>query len=87
MWRVYAERVATVKKHLQKISLDIELAAFQPSEEIRDKLQRDLYEARMLLWAVSDDLHEIARHHEDLMKQHHFSESFGLPDAEGGVLE
>ena len=87
MWRVYAERVAEVKKHLQKISLDIELAAFQPSAEVRDKLQRDLYEARAMLWAVSDDLHDIARHHEDLMKQHHFTESYPSPDAEGGVLE
>ena len=87
MWRVYAERVATVKKHLQKISLDIELAGFQPSAEILENLRRDLYEAKAILWAVSDDLHEIARHHEDLTKQHHFSESIGLLDAEGGVIE
>ena len=87
MWRVYAERVATVKKHLQKISLDIELAGFQPSAEIRNKLQRDLYEARAMLWAVSDDLHDIARNHEDLMNQHQFTESHLSPDAEGGVIE
>ena len=87
MWRMYAEHVIEVKHRLQQIAMDIETAEHQLSAEVIDKLRRDFYEAKAMLWAVSDDLHEIARHHESLMKQHHFSDDFVLPDAEGGVLE
>ena len=87
MWRLYADHVAELKHRLQQIALDIELAEHRPSAEVIDKLRRDFYEARAMLWSISDDLHEIARHHESLMRQHHFSDDFVLQDAEGGVLE
>ena len=87
IWRLYAEHVAEVKHQLQQIALDIEVVEYQPNAEVIDKLRRDFYEAKAVLWAVSDDLHEIARHHESMMEQHHFSDDFVLPDAEGGIVE
>ena len=87
MWRIYAERVAAVKKQLQAICEDTETLGFQPHAETIEQLRTDFSEAKAMLWSVCDDLHAIARHHESLMRQHHLSDDFVLKDAEGGVLE
>ena len=87
MWRIYAERVAAVKKQLQAICEDTEALNFQPHAETLEQLRTDFSEAKAMLWAVCDDLHAIARHHESLMRQHHLPDDSFLLDAEGGSVE
>ena len=87
VWRLFAERVAAAKKQLQVVCEDTEQVEFQPDPETLRRLRENFFEAKAMLWAVADDLHEIARHHESLGDQHQFPPSLLLPDAEGGNSE